>query len=158
MDQTRLDELTMKAATKAKDQASEIEKKVGDLRGKIELLLHARGEVLAAPITKAEALERAVKSLRSNRANFFEPVMQKALEAFQLGKGDFFEPAGLRLQVASDLRLGQLVYALFSESDLEKAANALPALGMPAKEREKKISAIDQEIQKIEAEVEKILS
>jgi hypothetical protein len=147
--------------TAADDLASEIkgtiQKKISQLKEKLNELLERKKEVLLLPLTKAETLSMAKEALKENKRLYLNEFLAKHLSDCQTQNVD--APLSPRSMMAASGRedYWKLGYWILQEEDLERAAETLPDIGLSFAEKNAQIQKIDKEIAAFESQIEKEL-
>lgn len=157
-EQQKLNEVTRRSREKAQLESDRISREVAQRRAKIEKLQDERQRITNGPVSNSEALESAKEGLKRNRSKYFDLILKKILEDNRRSRTDSFGAVAMRLHVASDMKLSGLILGCITEADLERAAKQWEGgEGPTAKQRHKKIQAIDAEVKQLESEIEEIL-
>ena len=135
-----------------------IEKRVQQLKDKLNKLLERKKEILWVPLTKAETLEAAKSALQENRRLYLDEFLVKHLSNCQIQNVDNpLSPRTLFLDIFHRDDYWKLAYWIITEKDLEKAAETLPDIGLSSTERNAQIKKIDMEIAGLKVRIEKEL-
>ena len=135
-----------------------IQKRVQQIKDKLIELLEKKKELLRLPLTKTETLEMAKSALRENRRLYLDEFLAKHLSDCQTQNVDApLSPRSFSIGYFGRDDYWKLIYGIITEKSLEKAAETLPDIGLPAAEREAKTKKIDDEIAALESQIEKEL-
>jgi hypothetical protein len=129
-----------------------IDKQYSDIEGRVKQLQDEKHELLRAPITKSELLEKALASFqRQRKAVIMDDYLLRYLQSCQnSGAHDPFSQVEARLAFGPD-QAWKLFYLCLTEDDIRIGVEQLPEIGMTAQQRESKIKAVDDEIQRLAA-------
>lgn len=125
----------------------------------IEGLVQEKNEVDRSPLTKEELLSVCKKTLREGLTeHFLNELLVSHLKDVQIRRLEFLHPSLLSTYFATDRNLQKWFFAILTEELLAKAIQSLPDIGIPAKDRERKVADLEKKISDLEAQIEKLLS
>ena len=127
----------------------EIEDRFNTIRARIKELHDEAHEAMKLPITKEELLKVAKAELREGRKRAIGKYIMHQLKGAQAGHITPFSQTGCNHTFSDDFNVWQLFFLAVSEKDIEFAVESLGESGVPANEREARIKAIDEEVQRL---------
>jgi hypothetical protein len=119
------------------------------LLARIKELHDEAHEAMKLPITKEELLKVAKAELREGRERAIGKYIMDQLKGAQAGYITPFSQTGCNHTFSDDLNVWQLFFLAVSEKDIEFAVESLEETGVPANEREARIKAINEEVQRL---------
>ena len=146
-DQELLQNLGKKADSIQSRRVDEIEKRFTDIKTSIERLIEEKGDVMCGPSTREEVLAKAKRELEDGK-RFVKAALAKHLYDCQQRSSDPFTISFCEFYFGATQAWKLFFYAL-DEKDIEEAVSALPNIGIPAKQKEKRMKEIDSEITRL---------
>jgi len=154
-DVKKMEKIKGKADEIAGQKMAAIQKKGEDLKNKLAELIEKKGNLFMSPCSKPELLELAKKALREGRQNlFFDGVLIPHLGAAQKHQAIALSPGDVQRNLCSERNVWKLAYCFITESDIEKAVEALPDIGLSEVERTAQVKKLDSEIMVLENQIE----
>lgn len=132
-----------------------IEKKHRGLAEKIQGLMDEKEALLRAPMSKAELLEHAKDELNKCRAEATS-FLAKHLEDCQKGHASPFNELAMKFIFADNEKAYRLLWLFLLEKDIKPIIDGFNEIGIPAAERDAKVTAIDNQIGKLTAKLNNI--
>ena len=132
-----------------------IEKKHRGLVENIKALMDEKESLLRAPMSKAELLEHAKDELNKCRAEATS-FLAKHLEDCQKGHTSPFGEIAMKFIFADNDKAYRLLWLFLLEKDITPIIDGFNEIGIPAAERDAKVTAINDQIEKLTAKLNNI--
>jgi hypothetical protein len=155
-DDQKIERIKGKAEEIASSKVSAILEKAQGLKNQVQELVDRKNNLFASPASKAETIARAKKELKEQREKlFFEDLLVQQLKNCQNQHNVFLNQDLMRH--FWEKNGWRFVYWIISESDIDRAAEMIPDIGISEAEKHAQIKKIDDEIATLESQLEKEL-
>jgi len=151
MDRGNLKSFISDAETIRAQALDKIEKEHRDLVEKIQALMDEKGDILRAPMSKAELLEYAKEELKKCRDTVLS-LLRTHLEACGKGQDIPFNELAMKYMF-SENKAFRLPWLILTDKDIKGLVDGLPEIGITVAERDVKIAAIDEQIAELTAKL-----
>lgn len=152
-DKQSLNNIFNDAETIKAQAMDKIRKEHNALMEQIQSLMDEKAEILRSPMSKIELMEIVKEELKKCREEALS-ILRAHLESCHKGHSTPFSALAIKWEFSEE-KAYRLLWLFINEKDIKALVDSLPEIGIPAIERDTKISCIDEKIATLTATINK---
>jgi hypothetical protein len=145
--------LNNRATTLRSRLLDNLEKEHNALREKIDKLIEKKGDVLRGPASKADFVLATKEQWKNERQYIKDFLITHMADCQQRSEEPF--SAAFAKHLLEGINGRYLFFYIIDEKDIDDMAASLPEIGLSAKQKEKRIKELDEEINQLAAQLPK---